>query len=108
MAVLSTPDPELPVDLDLKIELAVTLRAQFKKDGKVANVTVFSSRVPASMPAATLKRLEQATIDAARRIRFAPATKSGHRVSQWFILEYTFRRGEKQRRSEWRHELIAD
>ena len=102
-----TPDPILPVDLDLKIELAVTLRAEFKKDGKVGKVEVISSRVPASMSAKMLDRLEKATAEAAGRIKFTPAIKDGHRVSQWYLLEYTFRRGNQQRYPNWRRALIA-
>ncbi|HYX29946.1 MAG TPA: hypothetical protein VE863_15500 [Pyrinomonadaceae bacterium] len=102
-----TPDPILPVDLDLKIELAVTLKVEFKKDGKVGKIEVLSSRVPASMSAKMIASLEQATMDAAGRIRFTPAIKDGKRVSQWYLLEYTFRREDQRRYSNWRHELIA-
>jgi len=91
----------------LTIELAVTLKVEFKQDGKVGKVEVISSRVPATMSAKMLARLEEATADAASRIRFTPAVKDGRRVSQWYLLEHTFRRGKQQRYSNWRQELIA-
>jgi outer membrane biosynthesis protein TonB len=104
----SNPEPELPRDMVADIDLAVTLLAIFQKSGKITDIKVISSRVPASMPAETLKKLEQATVDAAKKIRFAPPTKNGHRVSVRVELEYTFRRQNKQKHSNWRPTLIAE
>jgi hypothetical protein len=104
----SNPEPELPPDIVADVDLAVTLSAIFQKSGKVTDIKVVSSRVPASMPAETLKKLEQATVDAAKKIRFSPTTRNGHKVSVRVELEYTFKRRKKEKYSNWRPTLIAE
>lgn len=59
----------------------VVLRAVFSKDGQVTNIHV-ASKLPHG--------LTQRTIEAARAIRFTPATKDGHPVSMFMELQYNF------------------
>jgi TonB family protein len=108
LVIESSPEPELPREIVADVDLAVTLLAIFRKSGKVTDIKVVSSRVPASMPAETIKKLEQATVEAAKKIRFSPTTRDGHKVSVRVELEYTFKRVKKEKYSNWRPTLIAE
>lgn len=59
----------------------VVLRCVFASDGKVTNIEVIQG-----LPAG----LTEAAIEAARKIKFIPATKDGRNVSMWMQLEYNF------------------
>jgi TonB family protein len=59
----------------------IVLRAVFAKDGQVTNIQVVS-KLPHG--------LTQKGIDAARAIRFVPASKDGQPVSMWMELQYNF------------------
>jgi TonB family protein len=59
----------------------VVLRAVFSKNGEVTNIHVVR-KLPHG--------LTQRSIDAARAIRFTPATKDGQPVSMWMELQYNF------------------
>jgi TonB family protein len=59
----------------------VRLRAIFSSSGEVTNITVIKG-----LPSG----LTEKAIAAARQIRFQPALKDGHVVSQWVTLEYNF------------------
>jgi TonB family protein len=59
----------------------VVLRAVFSKDGQVTNIHVIRK-----LPHGLTKK----ALDAARIIRFSPATKDGQPVSMWIQLEYNF------------------
>lgn len=59
----------------------VVLRCVFAKNGEVTNLHVVR-KLPHG--------LTQRTIDAARAIRFEPATKDGQPVSMWMELQYNF------------------
>lgn len=59
----------------------VTLRAVFAADGRVRYISVVKG-----LPDGLTER----SVEAARRIRFKPATIGGRRVSQYVVLEYNF------------------
>jgi TonB family protein len=59
----------------------VRLRAVLAADGRVRHISVVKS-----LPDGLTER----AIEAARKIRFTPATLDGRRVSQYVVLEYHF------------------
>lgn len=59
----------------------VVLRAVFASNGQVTNIHVVSG-----LPDGLTER----AIEAAKKIRFTPATKDGHPVSMWMELQYNF------------------
>ena len=59
----------------------VVLRCIFAADGTVTNIRVISG-----LPGG----LTEKAIEAARKIKFVPATKDGRNVSMWMQLEYNF------------------
>jgi TonB family protein len=59
----------------------IRLRAVLAADGRVRNILVIR-RLPDG--------LTEMAVEAARRIRFTPATLDGHSVSQYVVLEYNF------------------
>lgn len=63
------------------VQGTIVLRAVFSKDGQVTNI-VAVSKLPHG--------LTQAAVAATKRIKFVPALKDGHAVSQWMQLEYNF------------------
>lgn len=62
-------------------KFSVILRAVFSYDGNVTNITVIKG-APGEYT--------QSAIEAARKIKFVPATKDGVPVSMWMQLEYRF------------------
>jgi TonB family protein len=78
----SRPAPDYP---DAAKQHAVTgvvvLKAVFSSDGKVTNI-----RVVQGLPYGLTER----AIEAARKIKFIPASKDGKFVSMWMQLEYNF------------------
>jgi len=63
------------------VQGTVLLRAVFSKDGEVTNIRVIT-RLPHG--------LTEMAVRAARAIKFSPALKDGHPVSQYMQLEYNF------------------
>jgi TonB family protein len=59
----------------------IGLRAVLAADGRVCNIAVIRG-----LP----DGLTEMSINAARRIKFKPAFKDGHAVSQYVTLEYNF------------------
>ena len=59
----------------------VRLRAILSKTGEVTNISVVK-HLPHG--------LTEKSIEAARQIRFEPAQKDGHAVSQYVVLEYNY------------------
>jgi hypothetical protein len=101
----NTPQPNFPPEINTDIELAVTLLATFKKDRKVSDVKVISSRVPAFIPAVLVAKLEKATVDAAKRIEFTPATSNGRPITQRVELLFTFKRVKEKQYLNWRPQI---
>jgi TonB family protein len=66
---------------DAQITGTVVLKCVFAADGTVTNI-----RVIQGLP----KGLTERAIEAARKIKFIPATKDGKNVSMWMQLEYNF------------------
>ena len=64
-----------------QIEGTVVLRCIFSKTGEVTNIHVVSG-----LPDGLTDR----AVEAAKKIRFTPATKDGHSVSMWMELQYNF------------------
>jgi len=106
--ILSTPEPEIPPEIVTDIELTVTLLATFKKNGKVSDVKVVSSQVPAFIRGAILSRLETATVDAAKKIQFTPAMSSNRKFSQRAYLIFTYKREKKKKYLNWQPGLVAE
>ncbi len=74
--ILSKPSPP-----SSGIYGVVTLQAVFRANGEVSNIIVVST---------SDDRLTKSCIEAARKIKFIPAMKDGHAVSQYIRIEYNF------------------
>jgi len=83
--LIKKPDPVYPTYSDKaraeQITGTVILRCIFAADGTVTNI-----RVVQGLP----DGLTEKAIEAARKIKFVPATKDGRNVSMWMQLEYNF------------------
>ena len=80
--LLSKPEPSYTTEArDKQIAGTVILKAVFASSGKVTNI-----RVVQGLPHGLTER----AIDAARKIKFVPATKEGKYVSMWMQIEYNF------------------
>ena len=76
------PEPEYPAGANQKrLRGLVILRAVFASDGKVKNIEVLRD-----LPGGFTEK----AIEAAKKIKFIPATKDGRFVSMWMQLEYNF------------------
>ena len=79
---MSKPEPGYPDSARQDgVTGVVRLRAVLASDGEVKYI--FPLRSPDY-------RLTQASVSAARKIKFTPATKDGRPVSQFIVLEYNF------------------
>jgi TonB family protein len=80
--LLSKPEPQYTEEARRnQITGTVMLRVVFSSSGQVEQI-----RAVQTLPFG----LTEKAIAAARQIRFVPATKGGHPVSQWMQLEYNF------------------
>jgi protein TonB len=80
--ILSRPEPQYTEEARKnQISGTVVLRAVFSSSGQVTNI-----RAVSSLPYGLTER----AIAAAREIRFTPAMKDGHAVSQSIQIEYNF------------------
>lgn len=80
--IIQKPPPEYPAaERDSGVSGTVRLRAVFTSTGRVTAILLLNN------PSQALSR---AAIEAARRIKFKPATVNGKPVSQYIILEYNF------------------
>jgi TonB family protein len=80
--LISKPEPSYTDDAKRnQIVGTVVLKAVFAASGKVTNI-----RVVQGLPYGLTER----AIEAARKIRFVPASKEGKYVSMWMQLEYNF------------------
>ena len=80
--LISKPEPTYTGKARSKqITGVVVLKCVFAADGRVTNI-----RIIEGLPYG----LTEQAIEAARRIRFIPATKDGKNVSMWMQLEYNF------------------
>lgn len=80
--ILAKPEPEYTVSArQAQVVGVVVLRAVLASDGTVQNIFVFRS---------LSHGLTEQAIKAARKIKFTPATKDGHPVSQAVMMEYYF------------------
>lgn len=78
----SYPPPEQPdTEKARAIRGTVILKVVFTADGRVTNI-----RVVQGLPYGLTER----AIEAAKKIKFIPATKDGKAVSMWMQLEYNF------------------
>jgi TonB family protein len=78
----SKPEPRYTEEARKEsIEGIVVLKAVFSANGRVENI-----RIVSGLPHGLTER----AIDAARKIKFIPATKDGKPVSMWMQLEYNF------------------
>ena len=76
------PAPDYPTGANQKrLRGIVILRAVFAADGKVKNIEVLQD-----LPGGFTEK----AIEAAKKIKFMPATKDGKFVSMWMQLEYNF------------------
>ena len=80
--LLKKPEPDYsPKAKSEQITGVVVLKCVFAADGTVTNI-----RVIQGLP----NGLTEKAIEAARKIKFIPATKDGKNVSMWMQLEYNF------------------
>ena len=80
--LISKPEPMYTTKArSKKITGTVILKCIFAADGTVTNIYIF-----AGLPYG----LTEQAIEAARKIKFIPATKDGKNVSMWMQLEYNF------------------
>ena len=80
--ILSKPEPRYTEEARKnQITGTIMLRAIFAANGRVVGIRALS-HLPDG--------LTESAIRAARGIRFIPATKDGHPVSMWMVLEYNF------------------
>jgi TonB family protein len=80
--VLSKPDPQYTMEARRnQTSGTVILRCIFGANGRV-----FGFHVVVGLPDGLTER----AVQAARQIKFIPATKDGHPVSMWMQLEYNF------------------
>lgn len=80
--VISKPEPSYTNEaLNNRVTGRVILQVLFSKTGEITNLHVVQG-----LP----HGLTEASIQAARQIRFVPATKDGQPVSMWMMLEYNF------------------
>jgi TonB family protein len=80
--IILRPQPAYTTEArDNQVSGTVILRAVLSANGKVTNISALSH-----LPYGLTER----AIAAARRIKFTPAMKGGHRVSQYVQLEYNF------------------
>ena len=78
----SKPEPSYTAAAERdQINGTVILRCIFRSDGTVTNIEVIQG-----LPGG----LTQKAIEAAKKIKFVPATKDGKPVSMWMQLEYNF------------------
>lgn len=64
-----------------RITGTVVIKCVFRRDGRITNI-----RVVKDLP----NGLTERAVEAARKIKFIPATKNGEYVSMWMQLEYNF------------------
>jgi Gram-negative bacterial TonB protein C-terminal len=84
------PEPPCPMKAtEQGIEATISLRAIFRESGKVTDIR-FDRASPVNLPADILEALTEESIKAAEKIRFEPATKDGHPVSMYMLLQYNF------------------
>jgi hypothetical protein len=86
------PEPDWPKTIQPEIKFTIVLRAVFRTDGKVTNIS-FVKMTPKKLSGLSqneIKDLRKRAIDAAKEIKFLPATKDGLPVSMWMELEYEF------------------
>ncbi|HEX6649767.1 MAG TPA: energy transducer TonB [Pyrinomonadaceae bacterium] len=78
----SRPAPEYSDEAKRKgVRGVVVLKCIFRSNGTVTDIKVI-----AGLPYG----LTESAIEAAKQIKFVPATKDGHNVSMWMQLEYNF------------------
>ena len=77
----NSPPPEHPDVAQGQVRGTVILKVVFTSDGRVTNI-----RVVQGLPGG----LTEKAIEAAKKIKFIPATKDGRFVSMWMQLEYHF------------------
>ena len=80
--VLARPEPQYTEEArENQVEGTVVLRAVFSLTGEVTNI-----RVVSALPYG----LTESSVEAARQLKFTPAMKDGHPVSQYIQIEYKF------------------
>ena len=80
--VKNKPEPKYTKDARKHaVEGTVVLRCIFSSTGQVTNIHVVSG-----LP----DGLTEKAVEAAKKIKFIPATKDGHPVSMWMELQYNF------------------
>ena len=88
--VKSKPQPHYPKEAKKqRIEATIVLRAVLSSTGKVMGIK-FEKAIPNNLPEDILKKFTEASIKAAEKITFKPATKDGRPVSTYVQLEYNF------------------
>ena len=86
------PEPTWPSSNKRVGDFTVVLRAIFRSNGKVTDISRYELRPehPDGLSSEDIDKFFERAIEAAVKIRFKPATKDGHPVSMWMQLEYNF------------------
>ena len=86
------PQPTWPTSVKKVGDFTVVLRAVFRSNGKVTDISRYELRPehPDGLSSEDIDKFFERAIEAAVKIRFKPATKDGHPVSMWMQLEYNF------------------
>ncbi|PYS93322.1 MAG: hypothetical protein DMF64_05585 [Acidobacteria bacterium] len=80
--ITSRPEPEVGEQSGNATEdIEVVLRMILRSNGKVTDITIVKGAPDG---------LTEAAIKAAKKIKFTPAMKDGHKVSQWVTISYIF------------------
>ncbi len=89
VTIVSKPNPEGQKEGSGEPQITLTLRAIFRSDGTVTDVH-FVKATPKDAAKGIVKEFKKRAIEAAKQIKFTPATKDGHPVSMFMELEYAF------------------
>jgi len=90
-AVISAkPGPEGAAKSAAEVELVITLKCVFRSDGTVGDIHVVSVKPKHFAAEDVIASLKKKAIEAAKGIKFLPATKNGQPVSMYMQLDYSF------------------
>src|SRR5438105_4035445 len=90
------PQPEKPKDEVRSSKGRVVLQVIFRASGTVEIVKVLEV-TPKDLPKDIAADLVKKSIEAVRKIKFEPAMKDGHPVSQYAKVEYNFWNDDKDK-----------
>lgn len=98
--VKNKPEPSWPKSISGDGSCTIVLRAVFASNGKVTNIHFTEARQDREhlFSEEDLKLLIERAIEAAKQIKFVPATRDGRPVSMWMELQYNFDGNQKSKK----------